>query len=181
MIVIQTVLLILLFSRTVQASNDEVPNSLIFSDVIENEDIAFSWNEGYYLKNRYYLENPVPELTETTYQAPVFERAEDTNAQVLASSLSAFYRCSCVEYSRFKTGWQTSPMGIARNHPKNINYPAVGAIVITNESWAGHVAVITAIYDTYFEVSESNFIRCQISTRRIENDSKFILGFYWQP
>jgi hypothetical protein len=179
-------MIVLLFTRVVEASNEDEPNSLIFSDVIENEDIAFLYTQGYYFNNRYYLENPVPELTEMVYplqdfqQAPVFERAEDTNVQVSASNLSAFYRCSCVEYSRIKTGWQTPPMGIARNHPRNIGYPAVGAIVITNESRAGHVAVITAIYDTYFEVIESNFIRCQISTRRIENDSKSILGFYWQ-
>ena len=86
--------------------------------------------------------------------------------------------CSCVIFSKAMTGY-TQSVGAARNWPKNSSIPVVGGVVITNESRAGHVAVITAVYPDRIEVIEANYSRCRKSTRTILLSSPVILGF-WQ-
>lgn len=86
--------------------------------------------------------------------------------------------CSCVIYAKALTGY-SQPVGNARNWPKNISYPVVGGVVITNESYAGHVGVITWVNGNDFAITEGNYLRCQKSTRILNTSNPAILG-YWQ-
>lgn len=85
--------------------------------------------------------------------------------------------CSCVLYARSLTGYGSS-VGNARNWPKNVAYPVVGGVVITNESRAGHVGVITWVNGDTFGIAEANYSRCQKGTRSLNINNPVILG-YW--
>lgn len=87
--------------------------------------------------------------------------------------------CSCVLFVKSVIDY-TNSVGAARNWPKNTNAPIVGGVVITNESYAGHVAYITAVYNTYFHVVEGNYYSCKKSERDIQLNDPVILGF-WEP
>ena len=87
--------------------------------------------------------------------------------------------CSCVVFARYLTAFNQS-VGAARNWPKNTPYPSVGGVVITNESYAGHVAVITKINADSIEVVEANYIPCSKSTRTILLNSPIIMGYWSQ-
>lgn len=86
--------------------------------------------------------------------------------------------CSCVLFAKAMTGYNI-PVGNARNWPKNSKVPVVGGVVITNESKAGHVAVITKVNPDSIEVVEANYVRCRKGTRQISLNSPVILG-YWR-
>lgn len=86
--------------------------------------------------------------------------------------------CSCVSYSRWKSGIYTGRIGVARRHPINSQTPTIGAIVVTNESWAGHVGVVISVGDGQFTITEANYSRCRVGTRTLSINSKVIKGFY---
>jgi len=44
--------------------------------------------------------------------------------------------------------------------------PRVGAIVVTSESWWGHVALVEAVHDGYITISEMNYVGRGIVSRR---------------
>ncbi len=169
-----------------QASNEiEKADGLIFSDVIENPDTFISFNQEYYLANRYYLESPESDLTDYNELPPVYNSIEEVthdNVEIIESNLPLRIRCSCVLGARYYSGIDIGPIGYAKNHPVNLAYPAIGAIVVTYESWAGHEATIISIADdfSYFDVIETNFIRCAVTTRRIYTNNSKIKGYYWE-
>lgn len=86
--------------------------------------------------------------------------------------------CSCVSYSRWKSGIYTGRIGVARRHPINATKPTVGAIVVTNESRAGHVGVVISVEGETFTITEANYSRCRVGTRTLSINSKVIKGFY---
>jgi hypothetical protein len=86
--------------------------------------------------------------------------------------------CSCVLFAKSLTGY-TKTVGNARNWTKNSKVPVVGGVVITNESRAGHVAVITAVRDGEFDIVEANYSRCRKGVRTLKINNPVILG-YWQ-
>jgi len=88
--------------------------------------------------------------------------------------------CSCVLTVKAWTGYST-PVGFARNWPKNTDTPVVGGVVITNEGWAGHVAYIMEVTTETITVKEGNFRRCALSTRIIPLTSPVILGYWSVP
>lgn len=85
--------------------------------------------------------------------------------------------CSCVSLAKSLTGFAQS-IGRARNWPTNSTIPAVGSVVILNESPNGHVAYITKVWADEFEIDETNYIPCTRSSRVIKNNNKDILGYY---
>ena len=87
--------------------------------------------------------------------------------------------CSCVIYAKSQTGFST-PNGLARYWPSNTDTPLVGGVVVTSESMAGHVAVISEVGSTWIKVREANYSKCRLTTRIIARDSKVIIG-YWSP
>ena len=58
--------------------------------------------------------------------------------------------------------------------------PAVGAIMVSWESWWCHVALVTDVRDCEFDVAEMNYKGWGIeSTRTIKKGSRFIAGFIY--
>lgn len=91
---------------------------------------------------------------------------------------------SCVPYARHKTGIQL--FGAARtflNQADKAGYatstlPAKGGIVVTNESRAGHVAVVENVTEDSIIVSEQNYDGLYIiSSRIISLDDPIIRGY----
>lgn len=91
---------------------------------------------------------------------------------------TGYNACSCVSYARWKSGIFTGRIGVARRHPINSNVPTVGAIVVTNESKAGHVGVVISVEGETFTITEANYSRCKVGTRTLSINSKVIKGFY---
>lgn len=111
-----------------------------------------------------------PEVTEQLYE-------EWKKVPVRSNKPSGWYP-SCVIFAKQRTGF-TQSVGAARNWPRNSSVPVVGGVVITRESYAGHVAVITAVRETDFDVIEANYVHGRVSTRTISIDSRVIIG-YWK-
>ena len=162
-IVAQTVMIVLLFTRTVQASNDKEPNSLIFSDVIENEDIAFSWNGQFYVDNQYHLENPKKPL-------PVVKKYTGGDA------------CNCTMYlwNKYKDP-RIKGHGTAKNIPVWSQPPYPTGYVVTYESApgtiTGHLAMYKLNENNQVEIiDEANYESCAVTSGRIVNPS-VIKGF----
>ena len=101
------------------------------------------------------------------------------NVQSTSGWNSSFSPCSCVSYSKFRTGYSES-VGNARNWPKNSQVPTVGGVVVTNESRPGHVGYIIAVREGSFDIIEANYSRCKVTTRTISINNPLILGF-WTP
>jgi surface antigen len=58
--------------------------------------------------------------------------------------------------------------------------PIVGSVVVTNEGYVGHVAIVTQVNPFSFNVREMNYSGWNtISTREIENNSSVIVGFIY--
>jgi surface antigen len=75
-----------------------------------------------------------------------------------ANKLVGRYGGPCVTFARNFT--QATPQlvsGVARDIPTNANTPIVGAIVKTNESRFGHLAVVIAKDDDNLTIVESNY------------------------
>lgn len=87
--------------------------------------------------------------------------------------------CSCVLYAKSVTGY-TGVVGNARNWPITSQTPSVGAVIVTYESWAGHVGIVAGFDDQYVYLeSEANYSRCQLTRgRAIPINSRVIKG-YW--
>lgn len=110
------------------------------------------------------------------------KRKEDQERLLKASvnSRLGYDPCSCVSFVKFVTGYK-EPVGNARNWPKVLLLPFVGGVVITNESPAGHVAVITQVdFDNEtITIVETNYKPCKKGTRTLSMNSPKILG-YWK-
>jgi hypothetical protein len=122
-------------------------------------------------------------VADTLYQEWLKEQAKPKialkrHSVALQPSPSGYNVCSCVSFARWKTGINVGSIGVARNHPVNSHTPSVGAIVVTYESYAGHLAVVTAVDGQYISVIEANHIHCQVGTRTIRIDSPLIKGYY---
>ncbi len=99
-------------------------------------------------------------------KSPVALRQTSTSAQ-----------CSCVLWARAQTGFDQS-VGYARNWPVTSKMPRVGAIVVTSESWAGHVAIVASMDADNIYVNEANYDRCRVTYgRAILINSKLIKGY----
>lgn len=85
--------------------------------------------------------------------------------------------CSCVLYAKAITGYR-EVVGYAKNWPKNSETPQVGGVIITNESYAGHVGVITQVQEDSITITEANYRKCQVTERTISITSTVIKG-YW--
>jgi hypothetical protein len=117
---------------------------------------------------------PNPEQVDVLYQEWLKEQEIKKRKQV-----GKFDPCSCVSYARWKSGINVGPIGKAKNHPIDSDTPTVGGLVITNESGAGHLAVIKQVWAETIVVDESNYVPCKVSSREIRRDSPSIIGYYY--
>lgn len=110
------------------------------------------------------------------------ERLYKKQQRVVKSRVTAtrsYNPCSCVSYARYIRGVDVGSIGVARNHPVNAQVPTVGAYVVTYESWAGHLGVVTGVTDTHIIISEANYVRCTVTKgRMLPIDSPLIKGYY---
>ncbi|MFA7253574.1 MAG: CHAP domain-containing protein [Patescibacteria group bacterium] len=76
---------------------------------------------------------------------------------------------------------QGYPVGghwLAKWIPTNSRTPKAGGLVVTNESWAGHVAVVTSVNsDGSFNIRESNYTHGWITERTMSRNYYKIIGF----
>lgn len=122
-------------------------------------------------QNEEYVMREDPQVTQALY--------EEWSKKILKrSNQPSRWYCSCVIFAKQRTGF-TESIGFAKRWPKNSKIPIVGGVVITRESWAGHVAIITAVRETEIDVIEANYSRCRITTRTININNSLILG-YWK-
>lgn len=85
----------------------------------------------------------------------------------------------CVVFARSFSGLGRDKVsGWARNNKVTTRDPALGSVLRTRESYAGHVAVVVAIQDNQIEVVESNYHWNQrVSMRWINKNSPKIVGY----
>lgn len=120
-------------------------------------------------------------VADELYKGWLIEQSKPIKPRVVAktgSKVPSTSYCSCVLFAKSLTGY-SKLVGNARNWPRNTKVPIVGGVVVTNESRAGHVAVITAVHSDSIEVVEANYSRCRKSSRTISLNSSVILG-YWR-
>lgn len=82
----------------------------------------------------------------------------------------------CVPWAREYSG---KPVyGVAKWIIPNSQDPAVGGVMLTNESGYGHVAVVTSINGDSIEVMERNYVSGWITKRQIPKNSSVIRGYF---
>jgi surface antigen len=70
--------------------------------------------------------------------------------------------------SASRSGWQVG------------DSPRAGAVVVTRESWAGHVGYVEEVSGDTFTISEMNFRGwARVSTRTLDANDKVIIGFIY--
>lgn len=103
-----------------------------------------------------------------------------TVSQIYAKKTQTTYfdPCSCVSLAKSLIHYGER-VGLARNWPRNTDIPAVGEVVILNESPQGHVATITQVWADEFKVDEANYKPCERSQRTIKINDPDILGYWY--
>ncbi len=113
---------------------------------------------------------------ELAYRRRKIGGAVSTVVDSAATAIKLYpYSGQCVPFARAITGIQIS--GAARSVPVTSRTPAVGSIVITYESSAGHAAVVTAVHDDIIHVLEGNYFHGWASERDIPIRSTAIKGY----
>jgi|GEM_PF-4746801 len=75
-------------------------------------------------------------------------------------------------------GYPVGGHALARWIPTNSDTPAVGGLVVTYESFAGHVAVVIGVNDDgTFDIRESNYTHGWITERTLSVHNSLIKGF----
>ena len=118
------------------------------------------------------------------------ERQAREQRKILATKSYTTYRNSQTSYEEnpYPYGWCTwyvaqkknihTSFGDARYWPVNSKEPQAGAVVVTYESWRGHVAYVEAVEGDKVVVSEMNYIGWgKTNTRVIDKNSRFIKGY----
>ena len=94
----------------------------------------------------------------------------------------------CVDYVKYRLGiigvrW-VSALHFWENYEqygfKQIDEPMLGAVLVTNESSVGHVAIVEDFDDQFIYISEQNYIYRTMGTRTLHKDDDRILGYVIQ-
>lgn len=119
-----------------------------------------------------------PEDSEKLYQDWLKSKQSKKSIKKLAPP-TGYDACSCVSYARWRSGINVGSIGQAKNHPINSQTPTVGALVITSESEAGHLAVVSALDDMFIYLDEANYSSCRVTiSRPLLRTSSLIKGYY---
>jgi len=87
-------------------------------------------------------------------------------------------KCQCYTFAIERTRrYDLNGYGYARNVPINTNTPKEGAIMVTYESRAGHLAVVEKVNGKEITVIERNYIGGWVSRRTFKLGSIPIKGF----
>ena len=72
----------------------------------------------------------------------------------------------------------TQIWGDAKYWPVNSSVPAVGAVIVTYESWRGHVGIIREVNGTQVKIEEMNYVGYnRVSTRVVDYRTLPVKGF----
>ena len=72
----------------------------------------------------------------------------------------------------------TQIWGDAKYWPVNSSVPAVGAVIVTYESWRGHVGIIREVNGTQVKIEEMNYVGYnRVSTRVVDYRTIPVKGF----
>lgn len=119
-----------------------------------------------------------PTLNKPIYANPHQSQIIKRTAVKKGYGLSRSRACSCVLTAKALVGYNKT-VGMAKYWPRNTDLPTVGGVVVTKESYAGHVAVILAVEQDRIYVYEGNYNRCKVSERWINLNNPVIIG-YWR-
>ncbi len=122
------------------------------------------------------LTTPPPEFPVLVADPNITDRLYD-EWRMVRKKVNSDY-CSCVDTARALSGINVGPIGYAKNHPINSNTPNVGAIIVTSESYYGHLGVVIAINGDTLTIQEGNYFKCQLSSRKISTNYDKIIGYY---
>ena len=84
---------------------------------------------------------------------------------------------NCIKWARWYLNREEEVWG----YPREIQVtqePRINGVVVTNEGFFGHVAVIQGIVGDTLYLIEANYIPSQVSTRSINIDNVLIRGYY---
>lgn len=131
---------------------------------------------------------PTPTTEVMVYQAPepVVEQVatttslthEDEKVEHEEEEVADYVACSCVKTAKIKYGVNIPPAHNAWDLSPNSDVPVVGQLVLMQYPTIGHVAVLEAITDDGYLISEGNYKSCQYTTRVIPKDYYALLGFW---
>ena len=120
-----------------------------------------------------------PELTEEEMSDPWFS-LKFVIDELKNGNEWKWTNCSCVKFAR-ALGVKIPPKTDAEDIKSN-STPQVGGLVLFKYSNLDHVAVITALNASNFEVREANFKEpCLASRRTVSYQDKAIRGFHTPP
>lgn len=129
---------------------------------------------------------PYPSDFQTPKPRQVVEKPRIKNStpvpkiqKVSVSSTGRYNPCSCVSFVKSQTGYSQS-VGNAKNWPVNSKVPVPNSVIVTYESSAGHVAIVSHSDDQYVYIkAEANYSRCKVTgLRKLPLNSKVIKGFW---
>lgn len=118
---------------------------------------------------------PDYEVAERLYQEWLTRQKPKTRVTSVSGS---FNPCNCVSYARYKTGINVGPIGLAKYHPVNSTVPIIGGLIVTYESWRGHLGVVVGISATTVTIDDYNYSPCAHTIRELPLDSSLIKGYY---
>jgi len=98
-----------------------------------------------------------------------------SNLTVNFASSSSY--CNCYSYVASQRSI-VGGIGLAKYHPVNSQIPRVGAIIVTYESWRGHVGLVTGFDSSQVYIRDANFVPCRLTNRSLALGSSVIKG-YW--
>lgn len=99
---------------------------------------------------------------------------------IIAPPLKPLYGGNCVLFARYYLNIpMTQSWGIAGAIQPNVQEPRVNDVILLNEGMPlGHVAVITQITSSSYELIEANYVKGKITVRTIDKEYTKIRGFF---
>ena len=86
--------------------------------------------------------------------------------------------CSCVLTAKYILGRESETWGNARDIKPNSNSPVVGSLVILNEGYFGHIAILLNYSDKHITFEEGNWEFCKKTVRTLDISDPRILGYF---
>jgi surface antigen len=168
-------------------------NNLLLASDIEEGQILVVPDGKREIKERPRPEQPANTLLAIGHTSPAASNAGNstpTNRQVASTTKYAANRFPwgyCTWYVASRRGdvtwrgnagqWLTNAQAQGRATGR---VPAVGSIMVTNESWWGHVAIVESVQGDRLTVSEMNYAGYGIESRRtVSNSSGVIKGYIY--
>jgi surface antigen len=161
--------------------------------IYEKESIVSSDQEAFFKKiisNKTYIRSEIDAKIAKPRTVIARERVVSNTQQTIQSkkSYNGYIYGFCTWYVANKRPDIPNNWGNAKNWFNNAkkdgyktgNTPETGSIMVTNESWAGHVTYVEKVEDNKIYVSEMNFVHWnKTNSRTIDINSPIIKGYIY--